>query len=151
EQVQRLPSARAQASRDLAGLLPDYLALLSRLRGSPAVARERDEVVQSDLFLRLRQGHRFEDVVSEYTVLGRCIAETWSEALAGEAPEAADVEFLFAELDRAVAKAAAFFGRQATKQEESEDRCFSMLQRACHLSPSDRPLSEYLRDVLSIV
>lgn len=121
-QARDLASARGLDKPALQNLMPRYLKSLSAGDGDGA------KRVENHFATRLRQGYLATEIVEEFALLGRCIADTWAPAPPGERPDPADVDRLHDELHRVSARVVEMFSSHMREDEQTEKRYLRMLQ-----------------------
>jgi signal transduction histidine kinase len=131
--------------------LPQYLAALCEHRNHPSErsARALDDMVVGHVGVRLREGFRVDEAVSEYALLGRCILEVW---LAYERPPPKDFDWLFDTFDRAQAEVRRLFMQHLIEDEQVEKRYVRLLDQLAsdivrddERDPRDLSLDRFLR------
>jgi signal transduction histidine kinase len=147
-------SARGLARPELLNALGEYLRGLVQSARDPAsrpAQLDRGTVTAHHLALRLRQGFDLDEVVAEYALLGRAIAQTWSDLPAADRPGAAEVEWLFAQLTRATRAAVALFSGHLLEEAQAEKRYLGLLQRIATAAINTGPLRDRLPELLAEV
>jgi hypothetical protein len=153
-EAQTSASARGLARPELLNALAEYLRSLVQSARDPAsrpAQLDHGTVTAHHLALRLRQGFDLEEVVAEYALLGRAIAQTWDGLPAAERPGAAEVEWLFAQLTRATRAAVALFSGHLLEEAQAEKRYLGLLQRIATAAINTGPLRDRLPELLAEV
>ncbi len=147
KQAAAVSSARGLAAPALQNLMPRYLESLHASGG------DGHKHVESHFAARLRQGFLLTEIVEEFALLGRCIADSWAGAPPEERPDPVDVDRLHAELYRVSARIVEMFTAHMAEDEQTEKRYLRMLQDvatdALHRGPT--ALRERLPEVLGLV
>jgi signal transduction histidine kinase len=146
-QARQLASARGLDKPALQNLMPEYLKSLSAGDGYGA------KRVENHFATRLRQGYLATEIVEEFALLGRCIADVWASAPPGERPDPADVDRLRDELHRVSARVVEMFASHMREDEQTEKRYLRMLQDVATdaLHRGTHALRERLPEVLELV
>jgi signal transduction histidine kinase len=147
EQAGAVASARGLDAPALQNLMPRYLESLLAPGG------DGQKHVESHFAARLRQGFLLTEIVEEFELLGRCIADTWAGAPPEVRPDPVDVDRLHAELYRVSARLVEMFTAHMAEDEQTEKRYLRMLQEvatdALHRGPT--ALRERLPEILALV
>jgi signal transduction histidine kinase len=146
-QARELASARGLDAPALHNLMPQYLKSLGEGDGDGA------KRVESHFATRLRQGYLVTEIVEEFALLGRCIADAWASAPPGERPDPADVDRLRDELHRVSARIVEMFASHMREDEQTEKRYLRMLQDVASdaLHRGTHALRARLPEVLELV
>jgi signal transduction histidine kinase len=115
EQARHAASARGLDQPALTNIMPRYLASL-------AAGEDGSEHVERHFAARLRQGFQLAEIVEEFTLLGRCIAERSFAGPAELAPDASEIDRLYARLHRASVLVVEMFDAHMRQDEQIEKR-----------------------------
>lgn len=148
-------SARGLNTAALENIMPLYLsALADQVETGQVDANDRrHKRVQAHLSTRLRQGFDLAEVLEEFRLLGRCIAEEWRHLPDEQRPTGADIERLDEHIHLALKDVTDTFHRHMLKDEQSEKRYLRLLQGIASeaLLDQERPLRDRLREILEVV
>lgn len=146
EQARRAASARGLGEPALTNIMPRYLAAL-------AAGEDGSEHVEHHFAVRLRQGFQLAEIIDEFSLLGRCIAER-SFAGTGELrPDASEIDRLYARLHRASARVVEMFTAHMSQEEQLEKRYQRLLRSVASAALHERSpaLKTALQGLLSLV
>jgi signal transduction histidine kinase len=101
--------------------MPRYLAALG-------AGEDGHTSVENHLATRLRQGFHLGEIVEEFSLLGRCIADQCFALPPQQRPDAAEIDRLHGELQHAAAAIADLFERHMREDEQTEKRYLRMLR-----------------------
>ncbi len=148
ERARGLASSRGLDRPALQNIMPRYIASLAT--GEDDVGRRH---VESHFASRLRQGFLVTEIVEEFALLGRCIAQTWAEAPPEQRPEPDDVARLHDELNRSALRILEMFAEHMRDDEQTEKRYLRMLQDVATdaLHGGATALRERLTEILALV
>src|ERR1700758_1314782 len=95
------PSARDLTPPELASMMPKYLSLLGRseLAEAAQLTVPQKELIEHHLSNRLREGFDLNEILAEFSTLGRCVFQFMHADPAAQQPTVADVARLFSELN----------------------------------------------------
>lgn len=130
EAVRHAASARGLTRPELMNILPIYLASLAE----PARPRSasRQELVESHVSSRIRHGFDLPELQSEFTLLGRCIFQVWSEMPPEERPDAAALDGILDIVNASTVLLSDMFVRHLLEDAQSEKRYFRLIRQAFH-------------------
>lgn len=120
-QAKTAASARGLDHPATVNAMPRYLAALGT--GDDAHAS-----IEVHLATRLRQGFHLGEIVEEFWLLGRCIAEECFALPPTQCPDAADIDHLHSEVQRATAVVGDLFERHMREDEQTEKRYLRLLR-----------------------
>lgn len=151
DQAARAASARGLLRPELENLMPLFLEALPGV-GAEAERRRR-ELVESHLSSRLRQGFHVAEIIHEFALLGRCIAEVQCRLPAAEAPSEQDAHHLAAALHGASVAVADLFYTHLVEDEQTEKRYLRLLARLADeaLAPGGPHLLARLPEAIELV
>jgi signal transduction histidine kinase len=141
---------------ELVNHLPNYLSSLVQRVSGPTTQQASDQkwLVDSQVASRLRQGFILHEIIDEFVILGRCIAETWSSSPEELRPSAVEVDRLHQELHVATAGAVAIFTEHLIEDQQAEKRFLRRLQKVATESLGESavtPLRGRLHDTLELI
>jgi signal transduction histidine kinase len=146
----RAASARGLSQPEFRNIMPGYLdALAEGSAGRPAQLAH----IHSHVATRIRQGFDLAEILDEFAILGRCIAQGWAGLPAAEAPSPEESEALAEELHRAGVAVIDLFQEHMTKDEQHEKRYLRLLQTIADeaIRSEAAPLGTRLREVLELI
>jgi signal transduction histidine kinase len=155
EQAGKAASARGLEQPAFVNIMPRYLATLPQaVSGQPdGIGRRRRELLENHIGWRLRQGFDLAEVIEEFSLLGRCIARTWTARPSSEQPALTEVERLFAEINQAIVTVMELFQEHMQKEEQGEKRYIRLLHSMADeaLRTPQQPLQEWLKKVMALI
>lgn len=155
DQARAAASARGLSATALENVMPLVLCSLAEALETrePAANDRRRSHVFGHLSTRLRQGFDLAEILDEFVLLGRCIAEAWQSLPHDRWPSAEDVERLHEQIQTAMTEVTDAFHRHMLEDEQSEKRFLRWLQGIASEALHDvkRPLRDRFRDVLDVV
>lgn len=155
DEARTAASARGLSATALENVMPLYLSTLADEveAGQLDANDQRRKRVQDHLSTRLRQGFDLAEILDEFAVLGRCIANVWQSLPEDKWPSAADIERLHLHIHVAMTEVTDTFHRHMLEDEQSEKRYMRRLQDIASeaLHDVERPLRDRIRDLLDVV
>jgi signal transduction histidine kinase len=137
---------------DLVNSIPEYLDSVAALAGHDQATEERpEEISRTHARLRLRQGFRIEEAVSEYVLLTRAIIDEWARFSPGVPSALPELHALLRQIDIAISTAAATFNESVFAEEMEEKKYLSMLQNVATAALDEAPLKERLSQLLQVI
>lgn len=148
-EASRAASARGLSDIELKNLMP---ACLSALTGG----EDWDELmrhIESHLSDRIRWGFEIAEVVEEFAILERCIADCAREARADERPSADALARIFLSLQSIMVRTADTFEEHMRLDEQREKRYLRRLRALADeaLRATGQPLERPLKEMLGII
>jgi len=121
EQAKTAASARGLDHPATINAMPRYLAALG-------AGDDGHASIEIHLATRLRQGFHLGEIVEEFWLLGRCIADQCFALPPAERPGAADIDRLHSQVQRATAAVGDLFERHMREDEQTEKRYLRLLR-----------------------
>ncbi|MEZ0231188.1 MAG: PAS domain S-box protein, partial [Planctomycetota bacterium] len=145
--VRALPIARSLDTERLIDHLPRLLDAIAesieRSSDFEGAAPLHDETPDVHALQRLDQGYDLDAVVTEYTILRRCLLDLWEEECQGVA-RPGDLRLLDDALDQAIVASVARYSK-------ARQRAFAALERVSAIALEARDLDAFLRRLLAVV
>lgn len=154
EEAQRAAAARGIERPEFQNMFAAYLSSLADADGTLGrFEGKRRELVESHLASRLRLGFQLAEIVEEFSLVGRCIAATWSPGRGVAPPSHTEIENLFEELHVTSAAVSDMFTRHMMDDEQEEKKILRQIQQVASAALQDdtAALKQRLKDVLAIV
>ncbi len=155
--VQESPFAEELSTPELAGIMPDYLGSLGRfsMDGPIQLSEQQRELIERHLSNRLRLGSTLNEILTEFTVLGRVLAWFLDRDSDSWRPSTRDAANLFAELHLACVATMKIFNEQLLEDEQPVKRYLRLLQNlagdAGTLREGRQPLRILMKEALSLI
>ena len=127
--VRRAAFAEGLTPPELASMMPEYLSLLGRGAATDAggLSHEQQQLIESHLSNRLRQGSVLNEILTEFAVLGRSVSRYLDAEDDVERPSIAGVARVFAELALTCAAVTKIFSEHMLEDEQTEKRYARLL------------------------
>jgi len=142
EQAKTAASARGLDHPATINAMPRYLSALGAGDDSHAT-------IELHLATRLRQGFHLGEIVEEFSLLGRCIADQCFSLPPPARPDAAEIDHLHSEVQRATAVVGDLFERHMREDEQTEKRYLRLLRETASSGMQDG--ARALEPVLALV
>ena len=153
ESAEKNASARGLSEPELANLMPRFISQLGESDGAELTEKQQ-QLIESHLSHRLRQGFELAEVVLEFSLLGRIIGKLIDEQPAAERPAVPEISGAFAKLNHAIVAATKVFNKHLLEDEQREKRYARLISSIANQSlfaNGAPPLADRLREVLQLI
>jgi signal transduction histidine kinase len=154
QSIREQPSARGLTPSELASTIPAYLAVLGAngTTDTDDLSDDERQIIEQHLSSRLRSGFELNEILTEFTSLGRCVFRCMSR---DSAADARDMDEVFATLQLTATEVTKLFNEQLLEDEQTIKRYTRLLRdiatAGTGLHESGPPLRKCLTDMLAVI
>ena len=156
ESAQAMTSARGLSRPEILNFVPAFLALLGRgALDATALSVEQQRLIENHLSHRLRQGYELEEILAEFALLGRLIAQLVDREPSDARPTATEVAALSGELSLTAQMVTRIFTKHLLEDEQRDKRYARLIADVAEESLKNNGrgagLGGRLREVLQLI